>query len=152
MTLQSRSWGRTQPVKKTGVRKTTGEDRGQDGPAVCLHSSWLCEPVFWPHCMDCADPHASHLGFLPPNSSVVYSAPFPAFEVKFRMCTVLCPVSIQHHMFTPSQFYSALQQQSLWVILGHSFLNCQSCSQRAWHGGDITRNQAIVKVSGSTIL
>lgn len=134
MTLQSWSWGRTQPVKKTGVRKTTGEDRGQDGPAVCLHSlpgsmsqsfgltAWIVQT-----------PMQATWVFLPPNSSVIYSAPFPAFEMKFRMSTV--PVSIQHHMSTPSQFYSALRQQSLWVILGHSFVNCLSCSQRAWHGG-----------------
>lgn len=93
---------RTQPAKKTGVRKTTGEDRRQDEPAARLHAlpssmSQSFSLTAW----TVQTPMQATWVFLLPNSSVIYSAPFPAFEMKFRMPTVLCPVLLAFNITFP---------------------------------------------------
>lgn len=67
---------RTQPAKKAGLRKTTGEDRGQDGPAVSLHSlpGPMSQSLSLTARLVQTRMQAAWV-FLFPNSSVIYLAP-----------------------------------------------------------------------------
>lgn len=132
---------RTQPAKKTGVRRTTGRTEDRRASSQSALSSWLHETLT-------AQLVQATWVFLFANSSVIYSAPFPAFNITWSsgcLCIPcwtpvhpVLPVSLHHLISTPYQSYSALQQQSLWVVmLSHSFLNCSLCSQRELHGAGV---------------